>query len=49
MENAPIPARHPHKPRERNSILKKYYGLQDTTTAPILIEDSSRPFDLGKH
>ncbi|KAI9242974.1 Vps51/Vps67-domain-containing protein [Helicostylum pulchrum] len=33
------------KPRERNSLLKKYYGLKDTTAQPQpIVED--KPFDL---
>lgn len=33
------------KPRERNSLLKKYYGLKDTTAQPQpTVED--KPFDL---
>jgi hypothetical protein len=48
MENAAAPTRRPQKPRERNSILKKYYGIKDTTAAPIQTQDNSRPFDLGK-
>lgn len=50
--NAPISTaiRRVTKPRERNSLLKKYYGLKDTapkaTTAQA--EENARPFDLGK-
>ncbi|GAN04975.1 conserved hypothetical protein [Mucor ambiguus] len=36
------------KPRERNSLLKKYYGLKDTapTAATAQPEENARPFDL---
>lgn len=50
MENAPLPAtRRAAKPRERNSLLKKYYGLKDTTAStPVQpVEENSKPFDLG--
>ncbi|KAI8997615.1 Vps51/Vps67-domain-containing protein [Pilobolus umbonatus] len=31
--------------KTRNTILKKYYGIKETETAPV-VEDTSRPFDL---
>jgi hypothetical protein len=39
-------ARQP-KSRERNNLLKKYYGLKNTT--PTIVEEPTRPFDLGKY
>jgi hypothetical protein len=49
MENVPVPTRRLQKPRERNSILKKYYGIKDTAPTPVQTEDNLRPFDLGKY
>lgn len=50
--NAPISTatRRATKPRERNSLLKKYYGLKDTapTATTVQPEENARPFDLGK-
>lgn len=37
------------KPRERNSLLKKYYGIKGAAPASIVQpEEDARPFDLGK-
>jgi hypothetical protein len=49
MDNAPIPptTRRAAKPRERNSLLKKYYGLKDTAAATPVQPADSKPFDLG--
>lgn len=50
--NAPISTatRRVTKPRERNSLLKKYYGLKDTVpkATAAQAEENARPFDLGK-
>lgn len=48
--NAPISnTRRATKPRERNSLLKKYYGIKDVATAfTVQSEEDARPFDLGK-
>lgn len=35
------------KPREKNSLLKKYYGIKDTSaTTSQAAEEDSKPFDL---
>ncbi|KAI7897693.1 Vps51/Vps67-domain-containing protein [Cokeromyces recurvatus] len=47
MENAPTLMKRQPKPRERNSLLKKYYGIKDASNStPAQQEESSRPFDL---
>ncbi|KAL9546973.1 hypothetical protein MBANPS3_006396 [Mucor bainieri] len=48
--NAPVSTatRRATKPRERNSLLKKYYGLKDSapTATSVQPEENARPFDL---
>lgn len=49
MDNAPSTTARRTKPRERNSLLKKYYGLKDTSApnqTPV-IEENADPLDLG--
>lgn len=47
MDNTPIQTTRHTKPRERNSLLKKYYGLKDTTSnTSQTVEEDSKPFDL---
>lgn len=48
--NAPMSTtRRATKPRERNSLLKKYYGIKGAAPASIVQpEEDARPFDLGK-
>ncbi|CEP07030.1 hypothetical protein [Parasitella parasitica] len=47
--NAPVATarRTTTKPRERNSLLKKYYGIKETASSSTVLPDGhARPFDL---
>ncbi|KAI8385779.1 Vps51/Vps67-domain-containing protein [Blakeslea trispora] len=46
MENTSISKRRQHKPRERNNILRKYYGIQERNAADIQPQEDIRPFDI---
>lgn len=49
MEHKASTATRHTKPRERNSLLKKYYGLKDANVPVVsqVFEEKSDPFNLG--
>lgn len=49
MEHTTSTATRHTKPRERNSLLKKYYGLKDANVAIAsqVVEEKSDPLNIG--